>query len=63
MFKTIEGATDSEIWSVIHFLITRNVLPSEVWDLTRKKHNRFTWTEMSSYYSCCLSCTRPDDGL
>jgi len=30
MFKTIEGATDCEIRSVIRFLITRNVLPSEI---------------------------------
>jgi len=30
MFKTIEGATDCEIWSVIRFLKTRNVLPSEI---------------------------------
>ena len=29
MFKTIEGATDCEIRSVIRFLNTRNVLPSE----------------------------------
>ena len=30
MFKTIEGAADCEIRSVIHFLNTRNVLPSEI---------------------------------
>ena len=30
MFKTIEGAADYEIQSVIHFLIARNVLPSEI---------------------------------
>jgi len=30
MFKTIEGGTDSEIRSVIHFLNARNVLPSEI---------------------------------
>jgi len=30
MFKTIEGATDCEIWCVIRFLNARNVLPSEV---------------------------------
>jgi len=31
MFKTIEGATDCEIWSVIRFLnASRNVLPSEI---------------------------------
>jgi len=30
MFKTIEGAADCEIWSVIRFLNTRNVLPSEI---------------------------------
>jgi len=30
MFKTIEGATDCEIWSVIRFLNARNVLPSEI---------------------------------
>jgi len=30
MFKTIEGAADCEIWSVIHFLNSRNVLPSEI---------------------------------
>jgi len=30
MFKTIEGAADCEIWSVIRFLKARNVLPSEV---------------------------------
>jgi len=30
MFKTIEGATDCEIQSVIHFLNARNVLPSEI---------------------------------
>ena len=29
MSKTIEGATDCEIQSVIRFLNTRNVLPSE----------------------------------
>ena len=29
MFKTTEGATDCEIWSVIRFLKARNVLPSE----------------------------------
>jgi len=29
MFKTIEGATDCGIWSVIRFLDARNVLPSE----------------------------------
>jgi len=29
MFKTIEGATDCEIRSVIRFLNTKNVLPSE----------------------------------
>jgi len=29
MFKTIEGATDCEIRSVIRFLNARNVLPSE----------------------------------
>ena len=29
MFKTIEGATDCEILSVIRFLNARNVLPSE----------------------------------
>jgi len=30
MFKTIEGAADCEIRSVIRFLNTRNVLPSEI---------------------------------
>ena len=30
MFKTIEEATDCEIQSVIRFLNTRNVLPSEI---------------------------------
>ena len=30
MFKTIKGATDCEIRSVIHFLNARNVLPSEI---------------------------------
>jgi len=30
MFKTIEGATDCEIWSVIRFLSAMNVLPSEI---------------------------------
>ena len=30
MFKTSEGATDCEIWSVIRFLNSRNVLPSEI---------------------------------
>jgi len=30
MFKTIEGAADCEIRSVISFLNTRNVLPSEI---------------------------------
>jgi len=29
MFKTIEGATDCQIWSVIRFLNARNVLSSE----------------------------------
>jgi len=32
MFKTIEGATDCEIWFVIRFLNARNVLPSEIHD-------------------------------
>jgi len=30
MFKTIEGAADCEILSVIRFLNARNVLPSEI---------------------------------
>jgi hypothetical protein len=30
MFKTIEGAADSEILSVICFMNDRNVLPSEI---------------------------------
>ena len=30
MFKTIEGASECEIWSVISFLNPRNVLPSEI---------------------------------
>ena len=30
MFKTIEGAADCEIWSVIRFSNARNVLPSEI---------------------------------
>jgi len=30
MFKTIEGAADCEIWSVIRFMNARNVLPSEI---------------------------------
>jgi len=30
MFKTIEGASDCEIRSVIHFLNARNMLPSEI---------------------------------
>ena len=30
MFKTIEGAPDCEIWSVIRFLNARNVLPSQI---------------------------------
>jgi len=30
MFKTIEGAVDCEMWSVISFLNARNVLPSEI---------------------------------
>jgi len=30
MFKTIEGAADCEIQSVIRFLKARNVLPSEI---------------------------------
>jgi len=30
MFKTIEGATDCEIRSVIRFLSAMNVLPSEI---------------------------------
>jgi hypothetical protein len=30
MFKTIEGAADCEIRSVIRFLIAMNVLPSEI---------------------------------
>ena len=29
-FKTIEGAADWEIWSVIRFLNARNVLPIEI---------------------------------
>ena len=31
MFKTIEGATDCEIRSVIRFSNVRNVLPSEIY--------------------------------
>jgi len=31
MFKTIEGATDCEVRSVIRFLKARNVLPSEIY--------------------------------
>jgi len=31
MFKTIEGAADCEIRSVIHFLNARNVLTSEIY--------------------------------
>jgi len=31
MFKTNEGATDCEMWSVIHFLNARNVLPSQIY--------------------------------
>ena len=30
MFKTIEGAADCEMQSVIRFLNARNVLPSEI---------------------------------
>jgi len=30
MFKTIEGATNCEIWSVIRFLNARNSLPNEI---------------------------------
>jgi len=30
MFKTIEGAADCEVRSLISFLNTRNVLPSEI---------------------------------
>jgi len=30
VFKTIEGAADCKIWSVIRFLKARNVLPSEI---------------------------------
>ena len=30
MFKTIEGAPDCEIRSVIHFLNAKNVIPSEI---------------------------------
>jgi len=30
MFKTIEGAADCEIWSVIRFLNARNVLSREI---------------------------------
>jgi len=30
MYKTIEGAADSETRSVIRFFNTRNVLPSEI---------------------------------
>jgi len=30
MFKTIEGAVDCEIWSVISFLNARKALPSEI---------------------------------
>ena len=30
MFKTIEGANDCEIWSLIRFLNARNVLQSEI---------------------------------
>jgi len=30
MFKTIEGAADCEIRSIIRFLKARNVLPSEI---------------------------------
>ena len=30
MFKTIEGAADCEIRTVIHYLNARNVLPSEI---------------------------------
>jgi len=31
MFKTIEGAADCEIWTVIRFFLNaRNVLPSEI---------------------------------
>ena len=30
MFKTIEGAAYSEIWSLIRFLNAKNVLPSEI---------------------------------
>jgi len=30
MFKTIEGAADCEIRSVIRFLNSRNVLPSQI---------------------------------
>jgi len=30
MFKTIKGAANCEIWSVIRFLNVKNVLPSEI---------------------------------
>jgi len=30
MFKTMEGAANCEIWSIIRFLNARNVLPSEI---------------------------------
>jgi len=30
MFKTIEGAANSEVWSVIHFFNARKVLLSEI---------------------------------
>jgi len=30
MFKTIEVATDCEMWSVIHFMNAMNVLPSAI---------------------------------
>jgi hypothetical protein len=33
MFKTVEGAADCEIRSVIRFLNARNVLPSEIYHL------------------------------
>jgi len=32
MFKTVEGAADCEVRSVIRFLNTRNVLPCEIHD-------------------------------
>jgi len=69
-FLTQASATKIVIYSYLCFVDNKSILNITAfniilivrWDPT-EKHNRYTRSDISLLYSCCLPYTKPDDGL